>query len=161
MTRRTPPARRFWNKINPNGPISLIRGVHGSCWTWTASTDHNGYGRFYDGQTMTRPYRWAYEQQFGPVAPGLHLDHLCRNRLCCRPSHLEPVTPRMNTLRGMSPGAVAYRTNRCFKGHELTPGNTGMRRDGSRICKTCDAARSRAYYARKQAAQATTERTAA
>lgn len=161
MARKTSAAERFWPKIDKRGPVSLIRGVHGNCWTWVASLDKRGYGQFFDGNTMVKAYKWAYVDRFGPVAPGLDLDHRCRVRACCNPAHLEPVSHRVNVLRGMSPGAISYRTNRCFRGHEFTPANTGVRRDGSRICRKCDAARSRAYQARKQAAQATTERTAA
>lgn len=161
MTRTKTPAERFWLKVNKSGPVSLLRGAPGPCWIWEASSDRRGYGQFFDGNTMVKAYKWAYVSALGPVAAGLDLDHRCRVRACCNPAHLDPVDHRTNVLRGMSPGAISYRTNRCFKGHELTPENTGTRPNGSRICKTCDAARSRVYYARKQAAKATTERTAA
>lgn len=89
--------RRFLAKVRkePNG-----------CWAWIGArtgqtrTDHRGgYGSFFDGERMRPAHRVSYEIEVGPIPAGLQLDHLCRNRACVNPDHLDPVSPRMNTLR--------------------------------------------------------------
>lgn len=160
MTPKIPAVERFEKFVDRTGPISLVRGVVGSCWIWTGALFSAGYGAFHATERVVRAHRFAYEQACGAIPDGLVLDHRCRQRNCVRPSHLEAVTTRTNTLRGMSPGAIARRTNRCRRGHELTPESTITRRNGTRICRVCDAARSRLYRARRRAAQ-TPERTAA
>ncbi|MEV4271931.1 HNH endonuclease signature motif containing protein [Micromonospora aurantiaca (nom. illeg.)] len=91
------------------------------------------------GGVIRPAHRIAYEMKRGPVPDGLELDHLCRNRRCVRPAHLEPVTRRTNLLRGETiPARLAERTH-CRHGHEFTPENTYQWR-GSRFCRTCRAA---------------------
>lgn len=70
------------------------------CWNFTGSVSKDGYGRrSFDGK-MTTAHRSVYEQLRGPIPDGLDLDHLCRNRRCVNPDHLEPVTRRVNVMRG-------------------------------------------------------------
>jgi hypothetical protein len=72
------------------------------CWLWLRWRDPNGYGRISQsrwGRSLLA-HRWYYEQRHGPIAAGLHLDHLCRRPSCVNPDHLEPVTNRENILRG-------------------------------------------------------------
>lgn len=108
------------------------------CWEWQLSTKL-GYGQFALNGTVTRQaHRYAYERMVGPVPSGLELDHLCRVRHCVNPEHLEPVTPRVNNLRSTSPSAFNAAKTRCVHGHEFTPENTLLRRDGvSRTCRAC------------------------
>jgi hypothetical protein len=69
------------------------------CWTWTGAKTSTGYGSFgYQGRTWST-HRLAYELLVGPIPDGLTIDHLCRNKPCCNPSHLEPVTIRENQRR--------------------------------------------------------------
>lgn len=106
------------------------------CWTWARYRTTEGYGRFV-WMTVARPAHCvAYEWLVGPIAAGLILDHLCRNRACIRPDHLEPVTSVENVMRGMSAWAVNARKTHCKRGHEFTPENTRMKGRG-RCCRTC------------------------
>jgi hypothetical protein len=106
------------------------------CWGWEAAKDTTGYGRFWDGSRVVPAHRVSYELFVGPITEGLHIDHLCRNRGCVNPSHLEPVTQRENMMRGVSPAAAANRRTSCVHGHEYTAENTYLWR-GSRHCMTC------------------------
>jgi len=70
------------------------------CWNWARALSEGGYGKHWvDGKTVVA-HRWMYEETVGPIPEGLHLDHLCRNRPCINPQHLEPVTPTINKRRG-------------------------------------------------------------
>ena len=138
--------RRFWEKVNKNGPV--VREDLGPCWVWLGKTD-DGYGRFkisIDG--VSRAFtasRIAYEIVEGLIPPGLSLDHLCRNRICVRPSHLEPVTNRVNVLRGNGACARNAAKTACPKGHPYNRENTRIDRVGGRVCRTCAAVRSAAW----------------
>ncbi len=70
------------------------------CWLWPRSTNGDGYGKLYVGKKLILAHRYAFELLVGPIPEGMTLDHLCRNRLCVRPSHLEPVTIAENLRRG-------------------------------------------------------------
>ncbi len=103
-TTMEPRERRFWAKVNKNGPVPENRPDLGPCWVWTGYVDpKTGYGQFGSkGKGTNLPHRIAYQYLVGPIGKGLHLDHVCRNRLCVNAAngHLEPVTPRENIRRG-------------------------------------------------------------
>src|SRR3990167_1812336 len=83
---------RFWAKVNKNGP--------NGCWVWTAYKNRAGYGEFGYRKRKVKAHRFIYEFLLGPIPKSLQLDHLCRNRACINPTHLEVVSPRINLLRG-------------------------------------------------------------
>jgi len=109
----------------------------GGCWQWTAATDR-GYGKTYIGGGRTGPaHRFVYELLIGAVPMGLDLDHLCRNRACVNQTHLEPVTRRINLLRGIGFTARRAAQVSCVHGHPFDAANTIRRRDGTRDCRSC------------------------
>jgi hypothetical protein len=108
------------------------------CWIWQRATSADGYGRVSVGGKVIPAHRRAYELLVGPIPKGLTIDHLCRNRPCVNPDHLEPVTNRENILRGNTlPAANAAKTH-CKYGHPFSPENTwhDLKR-GWRKCRTC------------------------
>jgi HNH endonuclease len=119
---------RFWSKVDTSG----------ACWLWTGQKTRLGYGYVKWRQRSMLPHRVAYQLLVGPIPDGLELDHLCRNRLCVNPNHLEPVDHRSNILRGESPCAVNAKKTHCIHGHELTKENTYIRTgEPGRKCKEC------------------------
>src|SRR5688572_21764976 len=81
----------------------------------------DGYVRL--GPGVGSAHRLMYVALRGPIPDGLELDHLCRNHACVNPWHMEPVTGRVNKLRGTSPSAVHAAKTHCPKGHAYTPEN--------------------------------------
>lgn len=115
------------------------------CWPWIGSTSA-GYGQIYSGipGTLYRAHRVMKIFLHGsPPDNDLVIDHLCHNRACCNPSHMEWVTSGVNTLRGFSPNMVAHAHATCLKGHDISGDNGSVRRRGPRssrlriICMTC------------------------
>jgi hypothetical protein len=124
---------RFW--------AATDRGGNAECWEWRGRRDQEGYGIFWmprpSGQR--RAHRIAYALLIGPVPYGLTIDHLCRNRGCVNPAHMEPVTIQENLRRRPRPHA-------CVNGHPFTDANTHVRpSNGKRECRECMRARKRAY----------------
>lgn len=135
---RMPLSERLWRRVD----------FSSGCWLWTGATDPDGYGviSFREGEhsRSVRPHRLAYELLVGPIPDGLTIDHLCRNRACVRPDHLEPVTIAENVMRGHGPAARNALKTRCKHGHPYDEENTYHRPDGKRWCRAC----ARAYAAR-------------
>lgn len=71
------------------------------CWMWQGAP-RNGYGQIKHGGKTRYTHRMAYALFVGDIPESLHLDHLCRVKLCCNPDHLQPVTNAENIRRGMS-----------------------------------------------------------
>jgi hypothetical protein len=122
------------------------------CWIWTASFYSVGYARFSIDGRWVIAHRWCYERLRGVVPFDRDLDHLCRERRCVNPWHLEPVTRRENLLRGDTIPARNAAKAACPKGHDCTPENTRLYR-GMRYCRECNRARNRAYKRAKRVDQ--------
>ena len=155
-----PVPQRFWSKVE----------FTESCWLWRAGKQSRGYGTFKSGAKNVYVHRWAYKFCVGPIPKGLTLDHLCHNedesclggptclhRSCVKPEHLEPVTDRINILRGVGVTAALARQTHCIRGHALDEANTAIRpRSGGRterVCRVCDVIRNAEYRLRKRAAE--------
>jgi HNH endonuclease len=107
------------------------------CWLWIGGCIRNGYGAFYVAKKQILAHRYSYLVRHGSIPQGLQLDHLCRVPSCVNPDHLEIVTSRVNTLRGLSPSAMNARKTHCQNGHLFTDANTYYARDKSRRCREC------------------------
>ncbi|HGM5043037.1 TPA: HNH endonuclease signature motif containing protein [Stenotrophomonas maltophilia] len=112
-----------------------IRKAPNGCWEWTGFIDRKGYGVLGIGhRKVCKVHRYAYQRFVGPVPDGMQLDHLCRNRCCANPEHLEPVTPQVNVVRGNQARGLAAA---CQRGHEFSKGNTYINPRGNRECRQC------------------------
>jgi hypothetical protein len=129
------------------------------CWLWIASLGSHGYGQLSSGfkKSPLVTHRLVYELLVGPIPDGLHIDHLCRNRPCCNPMHLEPVTQKTNNARGVSPitlmAVAAKERGCCPKGHPHDEAHTRYNKKGHRSCKTCNNERMKATWRERLAAR--------
>lgn len=116
---------RFWIKVHKTD----------NCWEWSGSR-RGGYGLFWLDGANRSAHRVSYELAGRAIPSGLVLDHLCRNRACVNPAHLEVVDQRTNIIRGVSPSAVNAAATYCLRGHELTDENT-YSSGNNRNCVAC------------------------
>ncbi len=120
---------RFWR---------LITVDEAGCWVWGGSRTAGGYGRYQYQLSKAYVHHWTG----GKPPEGLVTDHLCRNRACCNPAHLEFVSPRTNVLRGEGLPAGRAKKTHCLRGHSLTDSNA-YHYKGHRFCKICSRERTR------------------
>lgn len=123
------------------------------CWLWMGVLMPNGYGQLSINGRHAYAHRASYETFVGPIPEGLTIDHLCRQRCCINPEHLEPVTTRVNLLRGDGASAKNAQKTTCALGHPLSGDNLALYR-GQRWCNECGRRRAREYRARMRARKA-------
>lgn len=136
MQRRGEPLRPIQNRTGPIARPALERFADkialasSGCIEWIGGLTLGGYGMFTAERAMA--HRWSWEYHVGPIPTDFDIDHLCRNRRCVNPEHLEPVTRQENIRR-----AFADLTH-CPSGHEYTETNTYVRPGTThRKCRTC------------------------
>lgn len=138
----------------PTPEDRLVKGLKNNpengCWEWTGLIEH-GYGYIQISGDKRRVHRFAYETWVGPIPSGLVIDHTCRNKKCANPKHLEPVTHRENTMRGVGLTARNAKKTHCMRGHEFTKENTYNIKSGGRICRACQRHRQKLRYRRLKA----------
>jgi len=136
---------RFWSKV----------AIAGECWTWTGAKMPNGYGRFYVSPGIVAlAHRWAYESMVAQVPVGLVIDHVCRNRACVNPDHMDVVPQAINVRRGFAgyvTGALNAAKTHCPEGHPYTAENTLTDKRGCRSCRECSRFRCREAQRRRRA----------
>ncbi|OZC59327.1 hypothetical protein CH276_22515 [Rhodococcus sp. 06-470-2] len=114
----------------------IDRGHTSQCWEWQGATSNRGYGQVGRNGKTCSTHVVAYVELVGPIPDGLQIDHLCRNRKCCNPEHLEPVTGRVNCSRSIQATKI-----RCHKGHPLAGANLIIKKrpNGLQIrnCRVC------------------------
>lgn len=126
----------------------------GGCWLWLFRPSHK-YGTITFFKKRFYIHRHTYTMANGPIPEGLEIDHLCRERRCCNPEHLQAVTGSTNNSRSESLSARNARKTHCKRGHELSGSNLYVRR-GNRGCRTCinAAKRTPEYMEKRRASRA-------
>lgn len=124
---------------------SRVNEADGGCWEWQGGLTKAGYGQISVQNKKLYVHRVVYALLVGELVEGLTIDHLCSNRRCCNPDHLELVTQGENTRR-----ALSYPVTHCKWGHEFNEENTYLIPSGGRMCRRCRTDRMMRYYAEKK-----------
>ncbi len=130
------------------------------CWLWLGATNKKGYGQGALGGERGGVHRLVYRHLKGPIPKGLVLDHLCRQKSCCNPDHLEPVTHRENILRGNGLAAQQVKRTYCPHGHPYKGYNLIIYKDGRRACRACNNRRGSIWQKEKRLPRLKSERAA-
>lgn len=145
-----------WDSASPVGRVLARVSVdERGCWNCSYAKDTSGYPQVSVAGKMRLTHRLTYEAVNGPIPPGLQIDHLCRNRVCCNPAHLEAVTSRENTMRGETVPARNAAATHCPQGHPRTPENTfpsDSKPGRQKRCRECHTIRNRAHKLRLRSA---------
>jgi len=147
MASRGPKPRPAIDRFNEK-----IVGRDSGCIEWTGSLNGNGYGTFYAGPGKSVvAHRWSYEHHVGPITDGLQIDHLCSNRKCVNPNHLEPVSLWENHIRAGTISVLNAEKTTCPSGHPYSGENLYIHANtGDRRCRRCGSNRNRTRYLKKK-----------
>lgn len=144
----------FLSRIDKRGPMghhwSTGRKI-GRCWSWSGALMKSGYTQIGNAGRREYGHRASYMLFVGPIPKRRQIDHLCRNRGCVNPKHLEAVTQRTNIRRGLAGEnliIMARAKTHCSQGHPYNRENTYRRPMGGRACRECMRTRTRAWRAR-------------
>lgn len=117
--------------------------IDDDCWNWFGAMLPNGYGSIQRDRRQTGAHRAMFELLRGPIPDGMVIDHLCRNRRCVNPAHMEPVTSRVNVLRGEGHTARNAKKTHCVHGHPFDAENTYEVVVRGRVWRQCRACKAR------------------
>lgn len=134
--------------IGRPGSFLVKVDVSSGCWNWQGAGDR--YGVITRNGRSRGAHRYFYETLVASIPAGLQIDHLCRNTRCVNPNHMEPVTGRVNTLRGDGPTAQNAVKAYCDAGHAFDTDNTYVRDEG-RYCRACRRDAQRRYMQKPEA----------
>lgn len=158
--------KRHWWRMRTRGSTELLGlPIYGSaeerfwarviktdyCWGWIGGKSSHGYGEICENGKSILAHTFSYRLHKGEVPAGLEIDHLCRNRNCVNPDHLEAVTKKENILRGNCPQAINARKTHCNHGHPYSGENLIIRRStGWRYCRLCQREWAKSQRQRRQ-----------
>ena len=117
--------------------LSFVQVASDGCWLWKGHVHPNGYGQFYMDGRQGYAHRASYQIHRGNIPDDLVIDHLCRNRACVNPAHLETGPQQVNIRRGVAPSAMLANVNKCKNGHPFLEANTHYSKEGKRQCRIC------------------------
>jgi len=136
--------------------MSFVVKQANGCWEWTGHMTKSGYGTFCEDAYPIRAHRYSFKAHNGPLLSGMQIDHLCRNRACVNPEHLEQVTAMENVRRAIKAvRSIPYDKpiDRCPSGHVYADYGGPYTWRGCTYCRECRRILGRERYLKNKAAE--------